>query len=205
MVLESRIADRLASLSTCSWSESLTASTEAVSPSSSDSWLRPINTKLTFSSSFVIWPTNGAIVAVNRSASSMFGEAAVDQKVGWKLGRCHWMAREGVSSSWSMCRKLRGMGQQKSKQKKEQKIIAYLEVPKIMEVVQWLENQPQKPKSSPWDHLNSKAEWECPQRWQRWCLRNRNHSLSFLQRRNGRSARRGSGIAFFTVPGAILK
>ena len=135
----------------------------------------------------------------------MFGEAAVDQNVGWKLGRCHWMAREGVSSSRSMCRKLRGMGQQKSKQKKEQKIIAYLEVPKIMEVVQWLGNQPQKPKSSPWDHLNSKAEWECPQRWQRWCLRNRNHSLSFLQRRNGRSARRGSGIAFFTVPGAILK
>ena len=113
---------------------------------------------------FVIWPTNGAIVAVNRFASSVFLEAAVDQKVGWKLGRCHWMAWKGVSSPWSMCRKLPGVGQEKSKQKKEQKIIAYLEVLKMMEVVEWLETQLQKPKRSPWDHLNSKAERECPQR-----------------------------------------
>ena len=39
-----------------------------------------------------------------------------------------------------------GVGQEKSKQKKEQKIIAYLEVLKMMEVVEWL----QKPKRSPW-------------------------------------------------------
>ena len=41
------------------------------------------------------------------------------------------------------------MGQEKSKQKKEQKIIAYLEVLKMMEVVEWLETQLQKPKRSP--------------------------------------------------------
>ena len=44
---------------------------------------------------------------------------------------------------------LLGVGQQKSKQKKEQKIIAYLEVLKMMEVVEWLETQRQKPQSSP--------------------------------------------------------
>ena len=36
----------------------------------------------------------------------------------------------------------------------EQKINAYLEVLKMMEVVEWLENQPPDPKSSPCDHLN---------------------------------------------------